>query len=173
MASVAACVSVPHSICGRPRRRRRSSRRRAIRRSVRAARPSASRTTITRQATSRRRWLRPTSTLWSSSRSRRAKGVANADAILGVPGIDVGFVGHTDLSVSLGIPGQFAHPDFIAARAAVVDCCRKHGRAAGCLVATPEAGRQWIAAGFRMVTYLGDIWLLGQALKSDIDAMRG
>ena len=37
-----------------------------------------------------------------------AKGVANADAILGVAGIDVGFVGHTDLSVSLGMPGQFA-----------------------------------------------------------------
>jgi 2-keto-3-deoxy-L-rhamnonate aldolase RhmA len=60
-----------------------------------------------------------------------AKGVANADAILGVPGIDIGFVGHTDLSASLGIPGQFAHPDLIAARAAVVDCCRKHGKAAG------------------------------------------
>jgi 2-keto-3-deoxy-L-rhamnonate aldolase RhmA len=101
-----------------------------------------------------------------------AKGVANADAILGVPGIDIGFVGHTDLSASLGIPGQFAHPDFTAARAAVVDCCRKHGKAAGCLVTTPEAGQEWIAAGFCMVTYLGDIWLLGQALKSGIDAMR-
>src|SRR5262249_61432713 len=101
-----------------------------------------------------------------------AKGVANADEILAVPGIDVGFVGHTDLSVSLGIPGAFGDPRFIAARDAVVDACRRHRKAAGCLVPTPEAGLQWMAAGFRMVTYLGDIWLLGQALKSGIDAMR-
>ena len=101
-----------------------------------------------------------------------ARGVANADAILAVPGIDVGFVGHTDLSVSLGIPGQFANPDFIAARDAVVAACRRHGKAAGCLVPTPEAGRQWIAAGFRMVAYLGDIWLFANALKSGLDAMR-
>src|SRR5262249_26435956 len=101
-----------------------------------------------------------------------ATGGAHADEILAVPGVDVGFVGHTDLSVSLGIPGQFAHPDFIVARNTVVASCRRHGKAAGCLGATPEVGRQWIAAGFRMVAYLGDIWLLAQALRSGIDAMR-
>jgi 2-keto-3-deoxy-L-rhamnonate aldolase RhmA len=101
-----------------------------------------------------------------------AKGVASADAIMAVPGVDVGFVGHTDLSVSLGIPGRFADPDFVAARGAVAAACRKHGKAAGCLVATPESGREWIAAGFRLVTYLGDIWLLGNALRAGLDAMR-
>jgi len=101
-----------------------------------------------------------------------AAGVANADAIMGVPGVDVGFVGHTDLSVSLGIPGQFDNPTFIAARDAVVAACRKHKKAAGCLVATPESGRQWIEAGFRLVTYLGDIWLLANALRAGLDAMR-
>jgi 2-dehydro-3-deoxyglucarate aldolase/4-hydroxy-2-oxoheptanedioate aldolase len=99
-------------------------------------------------------------------------GVRNADAIMSVPGVDVGFVGHTDLSVSLGIPGQFASPAFIAARDAVVTACRRHKKSAGCLVATPEAGRQWIDAGFQLVTYLGDIWLLGNALRSGLDAMR-
>lgn len=101
-----------------------------------------------------------------------AKGVANADAILATPGVDVGFVGHTDLSVSLGRPGDFAHPEFVAARDAVVAACRRHGKAAGCLVATPEQGRAWRAAGFRMITYLGDIWLLGNALRDGIAAMK-
>ena len=101
-----------------------------------------------------------------------AEGVRNVDAIMSVPGVDVGFVGHTDLSVSLGMPGQFASPEFIAARDAVVAACRAHQKAAGCLVASPEAGRQWIAAGFQLVTYLGDIWLLGNALRSGLDAMR-
>jgi hypothetical protein len=39
-------------------------------------------------------------------------------------------------------------------------------------LATPEAGRQWMEAGFRLVTYLGDIWLLANALRSGLDAMR-
>ncbi len=101
-----------------------------------------------------------------------AKGCANADEIMSVPGVDVGFVGHTDLSVSLGRPQDFAHPDFLAARDNVVAACRRHGKAAGCLVGSPEWGRAWIAAGFTMVSYLGDIWLLGGALRSGIDAMK-
>jgi 2-dehydro-3-deoxyglucarate aldolase/4-hydroxy-2-oxoheptanedioate aldolase len=101
-----------------------------------------------------------------------AKGCANADEIMSVPGVDVGFVGHTDLSVSLGRPQDFAHPRFVAARDGVVAACRRHGKAAGCLVGSPEWGREWIAAGFTMVAYLGDIWLLGGALRSGIDAMK-
>jgi 2-keto-3-deoxy-L-rhamnonate aldolase RhmA len=101
-----------------------------------------------------------------------ATGARNADAIMSVPGVDVGFVGHTDLSVSLGIPGCFADPAFLAARDAVAAACRRHGKAAGCLIATPEQGHDWIAAGFRLITYLGDIWLLGNALRSGLDAMR-
>ncbi len=42
-------------------------------------------------------------------------GVANADEIAGVKGIDCLWVGHFDLSASMGIAGQFDHPDFIAA----------------------------------------------------------
>jgi 2-dehydro-3-deoxyglucarate aldolase/4-hydroxy-2-oxoheptanedioate aldolase len=100
------------------------------------------------------------------------KGVDNAEEILSVPGVDVGFVGHTDLSVSLGRPQDFEHPEFVAARDKVVAIARKHGKAAGCLVGSPEWGRAWIAKGFTMVAYLGDIWLLSGALRSGIDAMK-
>jgi 2-keto-3-deoxy-L-rhamnonate aldolase RhmA len=101
-----------------------------------------------------------------------ATGARNAEAIMSVPGVDVGFVGHTDLSVSLGIPGRFGDPAFIAARDAVVAACHRHGKTAGCLIATAAQGSEWIAAGFRLVTYLGDIWLLANALRSGLDAMR-
>jgi 2-keto-3-deoxy-L-rhamnonate aldolase RhmA len=37
-------------------------------------------------------------------------GVDNLPAIATVPGIDVLFVGPADLSISYGVPGQFAHP---------------------------------------------------------------
>ena len=44
-----------------------------------------------------------------------ADGVKNADAIAAVDGVDCLWVGHFDLSVSLGIPGEFDNPKFTKA----------------------------------------------------------
>ena len=44
-----------------------------------------------------------------------AEGLANVDAIASVSGVDCIWVGHFDLSASMGIPGQFDHPDYIKA----------------------------------------------------------
>jgi 2-keto-3-deoxy-L-rhamnonate aldolase RhmA len=41
------------------------------------------------------------------------KGIANAESIMAVPEIDVGWLGHYDLTPSLGIPGQFGHSRFL------------------------------------------------------------
>ena len=101
-----------------------------------------------------------------------AKGVDKPEAILGVPGIDVGFVGHTDLSLSLGMPGEFDRPEPIAARDAVVRACRKHGKAADCLSPNVAAGMAWIEAGFRLVTCSGDIWVFAEAMKAGLDALK-
>ncbi len=100
------------------------------------------------------------------------KCVANVDEIMAVPGIDVAFVGHTDLSVSLQKPLEFEHPEFVKARDAVVAASRRHGKIAGNLVGNPEWGRKWIKKGFRMIAYMGDIWLMQAALQAGIDAMR-
>lgn len=59
------------------------------------------------------------------------QGVENAEAIAAVPGIDVLWVGHFDLSNFMGIPGQFDHPDFEAALSHVGRSARAHGKAAG------------------------------------------
>ena len=100
------------------------------------------------------------------------KGVQNVDEIMSVPGIDVAFVGHTDLSVSLEKPLAFEHPEFVKARDAVVAACRRHGKIAGNLVGNPQWGRTWIKKGFRMIAYMGDIWLMQSALHAGIEAMR-
>lgn len=59
------------------------------------------------------------------------QGVENAEAIAAVPGIDVLWVGHFDLSNFMGIPGQFDHPDFEAALSHVGRSARANGKAAG------------------------------------------
>ncbi|MBV9969074.1 MAG: hypothetical protein JO228_03740, partial [Xanthobacteraceae bacterium] len=38
-----------------------------------------------------------------------ARGIANVEEIMAVPGVDVGWLGHFDLTTSMGIPGQFGH----------------------------------------------------------------
>jgi hypothetical protein len=61
-----------------------------------------------------------------------------------VDGIDIGWLGHFDLDNSLGIPGQFEHPDFLGAVDRLVAACRTHGKPARVLagsVETAEARR--------------------------------
>ncbi|MDJ0896525.1 MAG: aldolase/citrate lyase family protein [Alphaproteobacteria bacterium] len=99
-------------------------------------------------------------------------GVENADAIAAVDGVDCLWVGHFDLSASLGIPGQFDHPDFIAANEAVIAACRAHGKAAGRLVPDVDAGLACHRTGYDMICYSGDVFLFGAALKAGVDAIR-
>jgi 2-keto-3-deoxy-L-rhamnonate aldolase RhmA len=70
-----------------------------------------------------------------------AAGVENADAIAALPGVDCLWVGHFDLSCSLGIPGQFDHPTFADAIRRVGDACRRHGkaRAGSCRTSRPAS----------------------------------
>lgn len=53
-----------------------------------------------------------------------AKGIENVESIIAVPGIDVGWLGHFDLTDSMGIPTQFEHPQFLDAVNRLVSACK-------------------------------------------------
>ena len=57
-----------------------------------------------------------------------ARGIENVEAIAAVEGIDVLWIGHNDLSNSLGIPGQFEHPDYLRAIERFFAACERHGK---------------------------------------------
>ena len=57
--------------------------------------------------------------------------VANAEAIAAVPGVDVLMFGTSDLTATMGIPGQIGHPDVRKAYEAVGAACAKHGKFMG------------------------------------------
>ena len=101
-----------------------------------------------------------------------AQGLEHVTEIAAVPGIDVLWIGHFDLSLSLGIPGQFDHPRFVEAVDAVVAAATAYKRPLGVLVSDPEAGRFWIERGFRVICYSGDIWLLQRALTEGVAWVR-
>jgi 2-keto-3-deoxy-L-rhamnonate aldolase RhmA len=90
----------------------------------------------------------------------------NLEEIVSVPGVDVAWVGHYDLTVSMGIPAQFEHPRFLAAMDALVAACRRHNVAPGFLPATPELARHWIGKGFRMLSLGSDIGVFLSSMRN-------
>ncbi len=100
-----------------------------------------------------------------------AAGLENVDAIASVGGIDVLWIGHFDLTNSLGIPGEFDHPRFKDAVRTIVDTAERHGKSTGFMAGSEAEGRQRLDEGFRILAYGGDLWLYQGALRAGIDAM--
>jgi 2-keto-3-deoxy-L-rhamnonate aldolase RhmA len=101
-----------------------------------------------------------------------ASGADNVDAIAAVDGVDCLWIGHFDLSQSLGIPGEFEHPDFLDAVARVVAAAKRHNKALGRLVPKVEDGIRFFGEGFDFCCYSGDAWLLRDALTAAITSLR-
>jgi 2-keto-3-deoxy-L-rhamnonate aldolase RhmA len=99
-------------------------------------------------------------------------GAKNVDAIAAVEGVDCLWVGHFDLSASLGVPGQFDHPRFLDAIDRTVAACRKHNKALGRLVPDAATGVEYAARGFDYLCWSGDVWALQAAIRGGIDEMR-
>jgi 2-keto-3-deoxy-L-rhamnonate aldolase RhmA len=101
-----------------------------------------------------------------------AEGVANAAEIAAVDGVDCLWVGHFDLSASLGVPGQFDHPKFTKAIDKIVAAARKHKKALGRLVPNVETGIEYNRKGFDFICYSGDVWVLQTALAEAVSRLR-
>ena len=84
------------------------------------------------------------------------RAVDNAAEIAAIDGVDVLFVGPTDLSHSLGIPGQFDHPRFTEALDRVVAACRRQGKSAGILLRRPADLDRHLDLGFRFIGLASD-----------------
>lgn len=89
----------------------------------------------------------------------------NLEDIVSVPGLDVAWMGHYDLTVSMGIPAQFDHPRFLEAMDALVDACRRYDVAPGFLPATPASTAHWIRKGFRAISLGSDIGVFLSAVR--------
>lgn len=94
-----------------------------------------------------------------------AKAFENLDEILSVPGIDVAWMGHYDLTVSLGIPAQFEHPHFLAAMDNLVAGCAKHNIAPGFLPPSSQSAAHWVRKGFRAISLGSDIGVFLEGVR--------
>ena len=103
------------------------------------------------------------------------KAVENLEAILSVEGVDGFLIGPYDLSGSLGVPGQFDHPNVVAALKRVRDVSKKMNALSGFHVIPPDpAGvSKKIREGYRFIAYSLDILFLGDACRKGLKEIRG
>lgn len=71
--------------------------------------------------------------------------------LLAVPGLDAVMVGPADLSISLGVPGEFLHPKVVEAVEMVRDACLEAGVAPGIQTRSADVAAFWKARGMRFV----------------------
>jgi 2-dehydro-3-deoxyglucarate aldolase/4-hydroxy-2-oxoheptanedioate aldolase len=100
------------------------------------------------------------------------QGVENLEDILAVEGVDLVWVGFLDLSLSMGIPGQYREPQFENAISRIVEVCKAKNKPAGILSNDPEQCKKYIQQGFQCICYGGELWILQRALTEGIQAIR-
>jgi len=100
------------------------------------------------------------------------EGVRNIDEIAAVPGVDVLWLGHFDMTNFLGIPAQFDHPKYIDAIDRMVAAARKHNKVLGFMSADDQWSRTYWNKGFRLFAYGVDSMLLQGALSAGLATLR-
>ncbi|MCE5241154.1 hypothetical protein LLH23_22040 [bacterium] len=101
------------------------------------------------------------------------RSVENLDDICAIPGVDAVLVGPNDLTVSMGIPEERDHPDFIAIMQRIIDTAERHGVAAGCHLHKIEHSQRLIAQGARFIPYGGDQQFLAEGIRGFLKALKG
>jgi 2-keto-3-deoxy-L-rhamnonate aldolase RhmA len=100
------------------------------------------------------------------------EGLDNVEAIAQVPGVDVLWLGHFDLTNFLGIPAEFAHPMYRDAVKRIAAAAKANGKAAGYMAADEALGREYLGHGYRMIATGTDQGLLQAATARLISAWK-
>jgi 4-hydroxy-2-oxoheptanedioate aldolase len=98
------------------------------------------------------------------------QGVANADEILSVPGVDAVFIGPNDLLSMMGQTPKMENdsPQFVEALDHIVKTAEKYGVAAGIHTANHEACNRRMAEGFRFMAIASDARFLVAGAQAEL-----
>lgn len=103
------------------------------------------------------------------------QGIANANEIAAVPGVDMLLIGSNDLCTELGILGQLRHPKLREAYEAAAKACKAHGKTLGVggIRGDLELQRDLVKLGARFIIAGNDTAYLAAAARKDVEALRG
>jgi 2-keto-3-deoxy-L-rhamnonate aldolase RhmA len=102
------------------------------------------------------------------------EGIANADAIAAMPGIDVLLIGSNDLCTAMGIPGELKSPKLRAAYESTAKACKAHGKKLGVggIRGDVEHVAELVKLGARFVIAGSDMQYLMKSARHEVAALR-
>ena len=100
------------------------------------------------------------------------EGVRNLDAICSIPGVHAVFVGPNDMTVNMGIPNEYDHPEFVAMMKQIIDVADRHHVAAGCWFGDRSQMLRTMRQGARLVVFSNDAVLLRDAIGGAFAELR-
>jgi 2-dehydro-3-deoxyglucarate aldolase/4-hydroxy-2-oxoheptanedioate aldolase len=105
-----------------------------------------------------------------------ASSVTECDKIAAIDGVDLLFVGPSDLSQSLGVTGDFFNPKCIEAIDKVAAACKAHGKHWGAVSISPKHAEMLLEKGCKMLSPASDVRLVNagmQAIKAEYSRFFG
>ena len=97
------------------------------------------------------------------------EGIDQAEGIASVEGVDIGFLGPSDLALSMGV--EAGHPDHEAALQRFREGCKRAGKASGIPAGDAESALRRIAEGFQFIDLTNDLRFLESAARQAIAAV--
>jgi 2-keto-3-deoxy-L-rhamnonate aldolase RhmA len=101
------------------------------------------------------------------------RGLEAINDILAVPGVDIMFIGMFDLSISLGLAGQFDHPQMVAAVESLLAAALKHGKVPGMGATSYRMAEPWIRKGFRFIETGSELEMVRKSARELIGQFPG
>jgi 2-keto-3-deoxy-L-rhamnonate aldolase RhmA len=98
--------------------------------------------------------------------------VERREELLSVPGIDAVMIGPSDLSISLGVPGEFEHPKVVEAMEKVRDSCIRRGIAPGTHTRTLALAKFWKERGMRFLSCGSETGFLFDKASETVAALK-
>lgn len=100
------------------------------------------------------------------------RGVDNAQGILSTPGLDLGWVGHYDLSDSMGLVEQFDNRRYREAEARLQAAAVQANKPLGWLVPNGAMARIALERGYRCICIGHEVAVLRSALQAEFEIAR-
>jgi 2-dehydro-3-deoxyglucarate aldolase/4-hydroxy-2-oxoheptanedioate aldolase len=89
-----------------------------------------------------------------------------------VPGLDIMMVGPADLSISLGVPGQFDHPLLVSTVDRLIEKCVQHHVVPGIQTRSTAMAKFWAERGMRFVGASAEHGLLLEKARETVAALQ-
>ncbi|MBM3956496.1 MAG: aldolase [Gemmatimonadetes bacterium] len=100
------------------------------------------------------------------------KGIENADDIVATEGVDIIFLGPSDLSQAFGLHGQTTHPKVVETIGMLTKKALAAGKQVGTIAASPEAFKHWNDVGAKYLC--GNVmWFMASGAQAYMDGIKG